>query len=91
MKPVPPPNLSTARLRKSNKVDTIDKKENINGEEVESVSVNEINENAKSKYNFCNRCKSCQSDVDKDKVKTKNKKDIEGRCNALNYFLSYFG
>ena len=36
---------------------------------------------------FCNRCESYQATVDNDKIKAKNKKDIEGKCNILNYFV----
>ncbi len=50
-------------------------------------TINTNNEEATPKCNFCNRCKSCQADFDKDKVKDKNKKDIEARCNALNYLV----
>jgi hypothetical protein len=46
-----------------------------------------INEKTTSKCNFCNRCKSCQEDFDKDKTKDKNKKDIQAKCNALNYLV----
>ncbi|CAF4259207.1 unnamed protein product [Rotaria sp. Silwood2] len=45
------------------------------------------NQTAKPKCNFCSRCESCQVDFDKDKVKGKNKKEIETRCNALNYLV----
>jgi hypothetical protein len=56
-------------------------------EPVPVVSNNETNEKAKPKCNFCNRCKSCQTEFDKDKLKTKNKKENETRCNPLNYFV----
>ncbi|CAF3139563.1 unnamed protein product [Rotaria sp. Silwood2] len=48
------------------------------------------NQNMKSKCDFCNRCDSCQSDFDKEKAKGKNKKEIEARCNALNYLVFLF-
>ncbi len=51
------------------------------------ASMNTTNENEKLQCNFCNRCNSCQADFDKDKAKVKNKKDIETRCNVLNYFV----
>ncbi|CAF1179055.1 unnamed protein product [Rotaria sp. Silwood1] len=53
------------------------------------TSVKETSQRAKQKCNFCNRCESCQTDIDKDKVKNNNKKDIEARCNALNYFICF--
>lgn len=49
-----------------------------------------LEETPKAKCNFCNRCESCQVDFDKDKAKGKNKKDIEAKCSALNYFVFFF-
>ena len=40
-----------------------------------------------SKCNFCNRCEPCQTNVDKEKAKSKEKKEVEGKCKALNYFI----
>ena len=51
---------------------------------IETPSNSDITE---PKCNFCNRCKSCQADFDKDKTNSKAKKDIESRCNALNYLI----
>ena len=69
----------------------VDNKETIQTNSIETttpiINTNETIEKKKSKCNFCNRCESCQSVVDSDKVKAKNKKDIEGKCNVLNYFV----
>jgi len=51
------------------------------------VSINKTIKKEKPKCNFRNRCKSCQADFDKNKAKVKNKKDIEARWIALNYFV----
>jgi hypothetical protein len=48
------------------------------------------NEKITSKCDFCNRCKSCQADFDKDKAKDKKKKDIEAKCSALNYLVLFW-
>ncbi|CAF1336540.1 unnamed protein product [Adineta steineri] len=53
----------------------------------EVVTTDKKDENPKPKCDFCDRCETCQADFDKDKAKGKNKKDIEARCNALNYFI----
>jgi hypothetical protein len=54
----------------------------------QDYSINNItNEKTTSKCDFCNRCKSCQADFDKDKAKDKKKKDIEAKCSALNYLI----
>ena len=44
-------------------------------------------EKEKSKCNFCNRCETCQANIDKDKAKGKDKKEIEAKCQILNYFV----
>jgi hypothetical protein len=78
----------------------IDKEQCNNVEGIESIKSNRIdptacvsviktNEEAKPKCNFCNRCEPCQADFDKDKVKGRSKKDVEGRCNALNYLVLF--
>ncbi|CAF1367815.1 unnamed protein product [Adineta steineri] len=54
-----------------------------------SVVIDETNKKATPKCDFCNRCETCQADFDKDKGKGKNKKDIEGRCAALNYLVFF--
>ena len=51
------------------------------------IRVNTATEEAKLKCNFCDRCKPCLDDYDKDKAKGKKKKNIESRCSALNYFV----
>ncbi|CAF1259712.1 unnamed protein product [Adineta steineri] len=53
----------------------------------ELVTMDKTNEKPKPTCDFCDRCETCQADFDKDKAKGKNKKDIEGRCSALNYFI----
>ncbi|CAF3881768.1 unnamed protein product, partial [Rotaria sordida] len=94
--------FSSCRQRQS-RVEIVNEKENNSVQNVEpiktnptdvepneiavSVPVNEPNAEAKPKCDFCNRCEPCQADFDKDKAKGKNKKDIEARCNALNYFV----
>ena len=98
-----PPTLTPLGLQKHNKVESIDinqfhpaediasDKSNTTdvrpNETIVSVNMNETNEKTKPNCNFCHRCTSCQTDFDKDKTKSKNKKDIEGRCNALNNFV----
>ncbi|CAF4393219.1 unnamed protein product [Rotaria sp. Silwood2] len=110
--------LFSSCLQRRNRVENIDKKQDISSEEIESnkinttgvnptdvnptdvsstdvnptettacINTNEPNETAKPKCDFCNRCESCQADFDKDKAKGKNKKDMEARCSALNYFV----
>ncbi len=44
----------------------------------------------KTKCNFCTRCDTCQTDVDKDKAKGKSKKEVEAKCNTLNLFVFGF-
>jgi hypothetical protein len=76
--------LFTSCLQKRVKVETIniiDTRSDLPIEGIEPI------EKEKPKCNFCNRCKSCQADFDKDKAKGKVKKDIEARCNALNYLV----
>ncbi|CAF3192520.1 unnamed protein product [Rotaria sp. Silwood2] len=86
-----------------NKVASIENTQHISVENTESIktnpidvepfkiaacaSIKETNQKAKSKCDFCERCTSCQADFDKDKAKGKNKKEIETRCNTLNYFV----
>ena len=41
----------------------------------------------KQKCNFCNRCETCEADLKKEKDKGKNKKEVESKCDALNWFL----
>ena len=90
-------------LRKRRKIEGADNEQHIPAEGIESGRTNpkdaqptesvagmiiqDANEKEKTKCNFCDRCESCQTDVDKDKVKGKKKKDIEARCNALNYLV----
>ena len=50
---------------------------------------NEAPDVAKPKCDFCDRCETCQGDFDKDKTKGKNKKDVESKCNALNYLVLF--
>ena len=52
-----------------------------------SGNTTDPNEKKKPKCDFCNRCETCQADLDKDKAKGKAKKEIEGRCNAINYLV----
>jgi hypothetical protein len=98
-----PPTLPPLGLQRHNKIESIDMSQLDSAEDVAStktnptdvrpneavvsVNMNETNEKAKPKCNFCNRCTSCQTDFDKDKTKSKNKKDIEARCNTLNNFV----
>lgn len=49
------------------------------------VSALDTDKESKEKCTFCDRCKSCQADFQADKAKTKTKKDIENKCNILNY------
>ncbi len=99
-------NLFNSCLRRSIRVENIDKKEDTSVDDMKSIKtsptgttpletaacvcVNETNEKDKPRCDFCNRCESCQADFDKDKAKGKTKKDIEARCNALNYFVFIF-
>ncbi|CAF1194699.1 unnamed protein product [Adineta steineri] len=53
----------------------------------EVIATDKTDEKPKPKCDFCDRCETCQADFDKDKAKGKNKKDIEARCSALNYFV----
>ncbi|CAF0788447.1 unnamed protein product [Adineta steineri] len=83
-----------SRLRKQNSIETMEMKQHSSATHTESIKKSsievqpwEINKEAKRKCNFCNRCESCQADIDKDKTKSKEKKDIEARCNALNYLV----
>lgn len=94
---------STQSLRRHNRVESISMQPQIfvsrmefittnprNAEPIDTiadVSNNETNQKGEPKCDFCNRCESCQADKDKDKAKEKNKKDVEGRCNALNYLV----
>lgn len=59
-----------------------------NGQFIKATTI--TNSEDKRKCNFCNRCKSCQADFDKDKVKTKSKKDVENKCKTLNYFVLFW-
>lgn len=52
-------------------------------------SIDKTSEKEKSKCNFCNRCETCQASFDKDKTKGKDKKEIEGKCKVLNYFILF--
>ena len=94
-------NIFASCLPKHNKVETIDEKQHTSVEDIETirtnptdiiepavfVSINGANENTKPKCNFCNKCESCQADFDKSEAKNKLKRDIEARCNALNYLV----
>jgi hypothetical protein len=51
------------------------------------ILTNGSTEEAKLKCNFCDRCKPCCAEYDKDKAKEKKKKEIESKCSALNYFV----
>ena len=54
---------------------------------IHGIEFVQANDMTTSKCKFCKRCKSCQADFDKDKVKDKKKKDIEVKCGALNYLI----
>jgi hypothetical protein len=67
-------------------VESIDNPADVKPLEVAAYfGVNETMETEKPKCNFCNRCESCQAD--KDKAKGKTKKEIDSKCNALNYLV----
>ena len=53
------------------------------------VTTNQTNEKVISKCNFCSKCEVCQAAVDKERVKGKNKKDIEDCCNVLNRLVFF--
>lgn len=84
---------------KLNEGDGIVGKENIIGEQTEPTENKPVEratdaclhgvdgKDNKTKCNFCERCKPCKADFDKDKTKSKNKKDVESKCNALNYLI----
>ena len=61
-----------------------------NNKEGKGEAIVSTDDSSKPKCQFCDRCQSCQADFDKDRAKGKNKKDIEAKCNALNYFVFIF-
>ncbi|CAF4058260.1 unnamed protein product [Rotaria sp. Silwood2] len=95
--------IKKSRDRQSTKATSINKIQHISIEDMKSIKtnatnvksietaavviINETNQKEKPKCDFCNRCESCQAEFDKDKAKNKNKKEIEARCNVLNYFV----
>jgi hypothetical protein len=93
IKYVPDQNLYPSRFQRAIALQNINERQNYFIEGMKSTKINPTdvgpieNEMATPKCNFCNRCKSCQADFDKDKAKDKNKKDIEAKCNTLNYLV----
>ena len=55
-----------------------------------SEHVNKMKEKRNPKCNFCDRCETCQVNFDRDKTKNKIKKDVEAKCNILNYLVFSF-
>jgi hypothetical protein len=92
---VPYQRLFSACFRRRAKVEIVHMREHTNLEDMEgnnskpavAISINETTEEVKAKCNFCDRCQPCLADYEKDKAKGKNKKEIESKCSALNYFV----
>ena len=54
----------------------------------DSIENNSTKEETKKKCKFCDRCKDCEKDFKKNEDKKKDRKDFDGKLEALNYFFS---
>ncbi|CAF1210276.1 unnamed protein product [Adineta ricciae] len=89
-------------LRRRVVVENADKSQMNPKDDVESVTgdtndvpsnsehVNKTKAKINAKCNFCDRCETCQVNFDRDKTKSKIKKDVEAKCNILNYLVFSF-
>ncbi|UJR07060.1 hypothetical protein I4U23_011348 [Adineta vaga] len=68
---------------------SVEKETSMKKDATDNTRIDETNQETTPKCDFCNRCETCQADFNKDKTKSKNKKDIEAKCSALNYFVFF--